>query len=253
MAEKIIGLSDDFWNIRGDMRIGKVLNIGTQCSLVRLAEGRFVFLDSYTLKGDIRDRVMALTDGGRMVEAVLNLHPFHTLHCARMAADFPGATFYGSARHWREVPQIAWASDPVESPAVAARFPQLAFSLPDGIAYISEDEAVHAGSLLAFHPPSGTLHVDDTINVLPLPEAVRKVLPVPRIAFHPTVRKALDDDRQAGARFCDWAERIAADWSATRTLCAAHSALARFEEGGFSDALRAAARKARPRLTAARR
>lgn len=62
MAEKIVQLSDEFWNIRGDLRIGGVLNVGTQCSLVRLAEGRFVFLDSYTLTGKIRERVMDLTD-----------------------------------------------------------------------------------------------------------------------------------------------------------------------------------------------
>lgn len=48
MAEEIIAVGNGFWNIRGDLRIAGVLNIGTQCSLVKLGEGRFVFLDSYT-------------------------------------------------------------------------------------------------------------------------------------------------------------------------------------------------------------
>lgn len=252
MAEEIIRLSDEFWNIRGDLRIAGVLNVGTQCSLVRLAEGRFVFLDSYTLKGDIRERVMALTDQGRAVEAVLNVHPFHTLHCAQMARDFPGATFYGSSRHVEVVPEVAWAPERVESDAVAARYPELAFSMPDGIDYISDIDGVHAGSLLVFHAPSGALHVDDTFNVLPLPEVVRKVLPIPQIAFHPKLKDALHDTPNAGAQFCDWAERIATDWSATRTLCAAHSALRRFEAGAFSTALRATIRKSRPKLLRAR-
>jgi hypothetical protein len=252
MAEEIIRLSDEFWNIRGDLRMAGVLNVGTQCSLVKLAKGRFVFLDSYTLKDDIRERIMALTDQGRAVEAVLNVHPFHTLHCAQMARDFPSATFYGSSRHAQKVPEVTWASERVESDAVTARYPELAFSMPDGIDYISDDEDVHAGSLLVFHAPSGALHVDDTFNVLPLPEIVRKVLPIPRISFHPKLKDALHDTPDAGAQFCNWADRIATEWAGTRALCAAHSALSRFGEGEFSTALRAAISKARPKLTEAR-
>ncbi|MEP2439310.1 MULTISPECIES: hypothetical protein [Alphaproteobacteria] len=126
MAEEIIAVGNGFWNIRGDLRIAGVLNIGTQCSLVKLGEGRFVFLDSYTLRSEIREQVMAMTDHGRAGEAMLNVHPFHTLHCAQMAEDFPAATFYGSARHKTLVPQVAWAEDTVESDAVATRYPELA-------------------------------------------------------------------------------------------------------------------------------
>ena len=249
MAEEIIAVGNGFWNIRGDLRIAGVLNIGTQCSLVKLGEGRFVFLDSYTLRGEIREQVMAMTDQGRAVEAVLNVHPFHTLHCMQMAEDFPAATFYGSGRHKTQVPQVAWAADTVESDAVATRYPELAFSLPNGIEYISEDESVHAGSLLVFHAASGALHVDDTFNVLPLPSIARKALRAPRIAFHPKLKEALLDEPDAGARFCDWADRIATEWFGTHMLCAAHSALSRFEEGEFSTALRATTEKTRRKLT----
>ncbi|MEJ6068792.1 hypothetical protein MT378_13690, partial [Psychrobacter sp. 16-Bac2893] len=115
MSDKIIDLGTGFWNIRGTFRLGGVLNIGTQCSLVKLASGRFVFLDSYTLTDDVRAQVMALTNNGQDVEAVLNLHPFHTVHCAQMAKDFPQATFYGSSRHHKKVPEVQWADDLVES------------------------------------------------------------------------------------------------------------------------------------------
>ncbi len=251
MAEEIIKVSDNFWNIRGDFRIGGVLNIGTQCSLVRLGDGRFVFLDSYALTGDIREQVMAATDGGNSVEAVLNVHPFHTVHCAQMAKDFPGARFYGSARHKSEVPEVNWEAQTVESDAVAAQYPELAFSLPDGIDYISDDESVHAGSLLVYHEASGALHVDDTFNVLPVPSVIRKVLPIPELSFHPKLEAALHDTPRAGTQFCNWAERLAKEWSGTRTLCAAHSATAQFEAGGFTKALLAASEKARPKLTKA--
>ena len=104
MTDKIHNLGAGFWNIRGTFRIGGVLNIGTQCSLIKLDSGRFVFLDSYKLTGDVRNEVMALTNNGQDVEAVLNVHPFHTIHCAQMAKDFPQATFYGSRRHHKKNP-----------------------------------------------------------------------------------------------------------------------------------------------------
>ena len=88
MSDKIIDLGSGFWNIQGTFKIGGLINIGTQCSLVKLDSGRFIFLDSYTLTDEIRDEVMSLTNNGDDVEAILNLHPFHTIHCAQMAKTF---------------------------------------------------------------------------------------------------------------------------------------------------------------------
>ena len=85
MTDHIHDLGAGFRNIRGTFRLGGVLNIGTQCSLVKLSSGKFIFLDSYALTGDVRDEVMALTNNGQDVEAVLNVHPFHTVSCAQMA------------------------------------------------------------------------------------------------------------------------------------------------------------------------
>lgn len=45
MREKIINLGNGFYNIRGNFRIGGILNIGTQCSLIRLDNQRYIFLD----------------------------------------------------------------------------------------------------------------------------------------------------------------------------------------------------------------
>ncbi|MER2165065.1 MAG: hypothetical protein ABS921_13175, partial [Psychrobacter alimentarius] len=140
MSDKIYDLDAGFWNIRGSFRVGGILNIGAQCSLIQLASGHFIFLDSYALTGDVRDKVMALTDNGQKVEAVLNLHPFHTVHCAQMAKDFPQAIFYGSSRHHTKVPEVQWAEDLVESEAVAQRYPELEFSIVRGIDYISSNE-----------------------------------------------------------------------------------------------------------------
>ncbi len=245
MSDKIIDLGTGFWNIRGTFRLGGVLNIGTQCSLVKLASGRFVFLDSYTLTDDVRAQVMALTNNGQDVEAVLNLHPFHTVHCAQMAKDFPQATFYGSSRHQKKVPEVQWADDLVESDAVAERYPELKFSLSQGVHYIAPNEMIHAGSLLAFHPASKSLHVDDTFMSPPtkLLEAV-----LPELLLHPTTKKALKNEPNAGKEYCDWASNLADDRRDVRNFCAAHSYLVKFKDGEFEKALLKAIAKARPKL-----
>ena len=245
MSDKIIDLGAGFWNIRGTFRLGGVLNIGTHCSLVKLTSGKFVFLDSYTLTDDLRAQVMALTNNGQDVEAVLNLHPFHTVHCAQMAKDFPQAIFYGSRRHHKKIPEVQWAEDLVESDAVAERYSELKFSISEGIHYISPNEMIHAGSLLAFHPASKSLHVDDTFMSPPtkLLEAV-----LPELLLHPTTKKALKDEPDAGKQYCDWATNLAHEWREVRNFCAAHSYLVKFKEGEFENALLKAIDKARPKL-----
>ncbi len=248
MSEQIHDLGAGFWNIRGSFRIGGVVNIGTHCSLVKLSSGRFIFLDSYALTGNVRDEVMALTNNGQDVEAVLNVHPFHTVHCAQMAKDFPQATFYGSSRHRKKVPEVRWADDLVESDAVADRYPELKFSMSEGIAYISSNEMIHAGSLLAYHPASQSLHVDDTFMSPPM-KLLEAVLP--ELILHPTTKKALKDEPNAGKHYCDWAEALAHEWCDVRNFCAAHSYLVQFKEGGFEKALIKAIKKARPKLETA--
>lgn len=245
MTDKIHDLGAGFWNIEGTFRIGGILDVGTQCSLVRLESGRFIFLDSYKMSGEARDQVMALTNNGADVEAVLNVHPFHTTHCAEMAKDFPQATFYGSSRHATQVPEVQWSADLVESAAVAQRYPELEFSLPQGIHYISPNDKVHAGSLLVYHPASRSIHVDDTF-ISPPTKLLKAVLS--ELHLHPTTKQALIDASDAGQQYCDWATQLAQDWCEVINFCAAHSGLVVFRSGEFTTALLTAIDKARPKL-----
>lgn len=249
MSEALHDLGNGFWSIRGDFRIGGVLNVGTQASLVRLGSGRFVMLDSYPLRGEVRDRVMALTDRGRAVVAILNLHPFHTLHCAAAARDFPQAALYGSVRHWRQHPGLDWRPEPVESAEVAEMFAgDLVFALPRGIDYFGANERVHAGSLLAWHPASRALHVDDTINVMPVPALLRRLVPRPRLFLHPSLPQAVQRRPGALDDFRRWLQDLAALTQDLRWLCAAHSGLREFGRGQFTDELVAAFRRVEGRL-----
>lgn len=253
MSEKILDLGNGFYNIRGNFRIGGVLNIGTQCSLIEIEKERFIFLDSYTLTNDLREQVMAMTDNGKQVEAVLNIHPFHTLHCEQMANDFPNATLYGSSRHKQQCPALNWATDNVESATVAQKYPQLQFSLPDGVHYICPNDKIHVGSLLVYHPASQALHVDDTFSTIAhfntlenLAEKIDQHLP--KLLLNPLTKKALKPEPNAGNDFCDWAENLAYEWRDTRYLCAAHADTVEFAIGEFQTVLKKEVAKMREKL-----
>ncbi len=224
MSERILKISDDFWNIRGDFKIGGVVNIGTHASLVRRKNGKFVLLDAYTLQGDIKAQIDALTNNGADIEAIINLHPFHTVHVKRAHAQFPDARLYGTRRHVDKFPDLPWQPELTESDECAALFSNdLDFSVPAGVDFISANEHLHFSSVLAFHKASKTIHSDDTLMYLQLPGALGK-LKKPEITFHMTLAKTLEKRAGAVKDFRSWAEQMAENWGDAKNLCAAHSA-----------------------------
>lgn len=245
MHDEVVALGHGFWNVRGSHESTGFLDLGTQCSLVQLDSGKFIFLDSYTLAGDVRDEIMALTNEGEDVEAILNLHPFHTVHCAQMATDFSNAIMYGSSRHHMQVPEVDWEPEVVESDVVIDRYPELQFSLPEGIYYIAPQDDVHSGSLLAYHPASKSLHVDDTFVTPPFAH-LRDDMPV--ISIHPRTKDALKDEPNAVEHYYNWAIDIAKKWGDTENFCAAHSALVKFENRDFETTLIEAINNGRAQL-----
>ena len=141
MADKILKISDTFWNIRGEFRVFGLLNIGTQASLVKRSNGKFVLLDSYTLQGDVKQKVDALTRNGDDIEAIINLHPFHTMHVAKAHADYPDAKLYGTQRHVDKFPDLPWQKELTDSSEFANLFSDdFEFSVPQGVDFISNNE-----------------------------------------------------------------------------------------------------------------
>ena len=224
MSDQLIEVGEGFWNIRGSFRIAGVLDIGTQCSLVRLANGRFILLDAYTLSGQVKREVDELTDGGADIEAILNLHPFHTVHVEWAHRAFPGARLYGTRRHQQRLADLPWEPERTEGKALQKKYAgDLEFSVPRGVDFISADENVHFSSVLACHPASGTLHVDDTLMYLRLPGIVRALGLGDSVSFHPTLARALLPRAGAAAEFRDWAVGVFKRWAQAENLCAAHT------------------------------
>ncbi len=252
MSKNIIQVSDDFWNIRGSFRVGGVINIGTHCSLIRRSNGKFVLLDSYPLRGAVKRQVFEATNNGNDVEAVLNVHPFHTVHVATTHKQFPNAKLYGTQRHRERAPSLPWEDLLVEDEALHKIFKNdFEFSIPRGVDFISANESVHFSSVMVYHPASKTIHVDDTIMYLKLPLHMRALAPIPRIAFHPTLAMALEKRSGAAADFRTWAEEIIDDWGDAENLCTAHTAtlLGRDNHGrSIKDRLSAALKKVSGKL-----
>lgn len=234
MPGDMLKISEDFWNIRGSYKIGGIIDVGTQASLVRRANGRFVFLDSYTLTSRVSREVDELTGGGENVEAILNLHPFHTVHVRKMHELFPRARLYGTARHLQRFPDLPWEEVRMEDTAVHEEFADdFDFSVPRGVDFISADEKVHFSSVLAFHLASRTIHSDDTLMYIRMPALLRLFGLSNAVSFHPTLAKALERRPGAASDFRSWAEQLIEGWRDAENLCAAHTAalLARENNG----------------------
>lgn len=224
MGDHIIQVADGFWNIRGSFKIAGLIDIGTQASLVRRAGGGFVLLDSYTLAGGLAEQVDELTGGPRNVEAVLNLHPFHTVHVRAIHERYPHARHYGTARHLDRFPDLTWERQRCEDEAMHALFREdLEFSVPRGVDFIAENEHLHFSSVLALHRATKTIHVDDTIMYVRLPRIARLIGITDSTSFHPTLAKVLERRAGAAEDFREWAKALAERWSDAENLCAAHT------------------------------
>lgn len=234
-------LHHDFWNFRGSFKIAKVVDIGTQMSLVRRANGRFIALDSYALADEDTAQLLALTEQGRLVDAIINLHPFHTLHCNALRAVLPDARLIGTRRHHAQLPGLTWDPGCIEDASTQAEFADdLAFSVPCGVDFISADDSVHVASVLVRHRASGIVHVDDTINVLKPPALLSAVLPAPRLRFHPMLAKALQKRPGAADEYATWARDLARTWAGTPIVCTAHSSVRDLSPDGWETEILAA-------------
>jgi hypothetical protein len=230
MSEKIIQITTDFWNVRGEFKILGVINIGTHTSLVRRTNGKFVLLDAYTLKGEVKGKVDALTNNGTEIEAIINLHPFHTVHVKKAHEQYPSAKLYGTQRHLDKFPDLPWQAERTESAEFADLYKDdFEFSVPQGTDFIPNNEMLHFSSVLAYHMESKTIHSDDTLMYMPLP-GLFGVLKKPEVSFHMTLGKTLQPRPGAVKEFRLWVTQLAEKWNDAENLCAAHSSVCRSSE-----------------------
>lgn len=75
---KVFRVADKFINIRGSFKLGPA-DIGVHTSLVKRKSGKWLMLDSVKLESQAKAEVDKITNNGADLEAILNLHPFHTV------------------------------------------------------------------------------------------------------------------------------------------------------------------------------
>lgn len=244
-------LGAGFYNIRGSFELLGI-DLGTQCSLVRRPSGRFLLLDACGLDDETARWLDRTTEGGASLEAVLHLHPFHTLSVREMHERYPRAKLHGTRRHHDRARDLPWEPLTTDDPELHATFADtLTFDVPRGVVLISDDEKVHFSSVLAIHAASKTLHVDDTLVYVRLPKLLRW-LKEDTLRFHPTLSRALEDRPGAAADFRAWARALIAKLEGVDNICAAHSAVLHGgQRGGRAPAARVARAlaKAEPALT----
>lgn len=218
----VIEVADGFWNIRAPFRIG-LIEIGTHASLVRLGSGKFVLLDACAFSEEVHQWIGELTGGGDNLEAVLHLHPFHTLYVAMAHERYPKATLFGTARHVEKLGALPWDERRVDDAAVHQLYAEdFAFTVPRGVDFISANEKLHFASVIAFHRASRTLHVDDTLLYIKLPLLLRWIAR-DVFRFHPTLAKVLEKRAGATDEFRAWAGELVELCREAKNLCAAHS------------------------------
>lgn len=252
MKSQLIKVADDFWNLRGSFRIAGLVDIGTHISLVKCSNGKFVFLDSYTVSDQQAEEIEAITGGSKNIEAILNLHPFHTVHVRAMHQRYPKAKLYGTARHRHKHDDLPWQKLHCEDSKLHDKYADdLDFSIPRGVDFISANENVHFSSVLAYHRASKTIHSDDTLMFVRLPLPMRWLGIGDSLSWHPTLSQALEKRPGAAAEFRAWAEELIENWGDAQNLCAAHTAplLARRNRGAsIEERIRKALDKIRGKL-----
>lgn len=74
----LVRIADTFTNIRASFKIGPA-DLHTHASLVKRSNNKWLMLDSVSMQDQVKQDVLSMTGNGKDVEAILNLHPFHTV------------------------------------------------------------------------------------------------------------------------------------------------------------------------------
>lgn len=225
---KVISISDNFWNIRSPFKVFGLIDIGTHASLVKLQSGKFVLLDSIPIikGGIVESHINELCNDGLDLEAIINLHPFHTVSIPHMHEQFPKARLYGTNRHHFKFPELPWQSEITESKEFQEIYKKdLAFHVPGGVALVTPNPNVHFSSVIAYHRKSKTLHVDDTFGYSKnVPLLAKALFSEDTVILHPMLTQALEKRTGAGKDFLDWMNKFISEHSEALNLCTAHNA-----------------------------
>lgn len=127
-------IGNGLWNVRVPFQIS-LLEIGTHMSLIQLDNGNFLVIDTVVVNDQLKREIDQLTDNGTKIEAVIAVHPFHTLAYSAFYKMYPDAKYYGTPRHLRKLTEIKWTGqlDDVENKQLLTKWaPEVELRIPAG-------------------------------------------------------------------------------------------------------------------------
>mmetsp|Transcript_6163 Transcript_6163/g.10628 ORF Transcript_6163/g.10628 Transcript_6163/m.10628 type:complete len:282 (+) Transcript_6163:193-1038(+) len=228
MPSSWVEVGPGFWNLRAHFKIlGGLLDLGTHMSLAKLSSGNFLVIDTVNLTPEGKAELDKLTDNGRLIEAVVATHPFHTLAFPSFYKAYPAPKYYGTPRHLRNIKEIPWAGD-VNVATVRSQWePDVYMRIPAGAEFVAPvpEKSNHFSNVFVFHKPSKTIHNDDTVLVSHNPPWILRLLGFKdgSMFFHPSLKgPGLYHTPEAPAQFRCWVKSIIEDWD-FENLCTAHN------------------------------
>jgi len=237
---RIVEIAPGFYNVRASFRsYSGLVDIGTHMSLVKLSKGSFLVIDTVPLDKGLKAEIDALTDNGSRIEAVLAVHPFHSLAFPAFYKAYPHPQYIGTPRHFRTLKDIPWAGE-INNPQILSRWnPDIHLRIPAAAEFKNPlpEKYNHFTSVWVYHKPSKTLHVDDTINYFDHPDALMKLAgkKSKTMEFHMSISgPGLFATPDAPKIFKKWVQDILEDWDFDN-MCCAHIGN---KIGGAKEALR---------------
>lgn len=104
-------------------------------SIIQLQNGRFLIIDTVAMNDIVKQELMELTNNGTKIEAVIAVHPFHTLAYPAFYKLFPKVKYYGTPRHLRKLTEINWSGqlDNDDNKNLLTKWaPEVELRIPDG-------------------------------------------------------------------------------------------------------------------------
>ncbi|CAF3746141.1 unnamed protein product [Rotaria sp. Silwood1] len=219
-------IGTNFWNIRVNFKmLAGLIDVGSHMSLIRLNNGKFLIIDTVILNDQLRNQIDHLTDNGKNIQAVIGVHPFHTLAFQTFYETYPKVEYYGTPRHLRRLTNIPWAGS-LEDCNIRKKWePEVEMKIPAGAEFVNPlpESSNHFISVFVFHHLSRTLHVDDTIVYGDHPSFLLKLIGFKHgtMAFHPSIKgPGLYPTVDAPLQFRDWMKTMLKDWTFDNICCA---------------------------------
>lgn len=109
------------------------VEIGTHMSVIQLRNGNFLVIDTVAMNDNLMQEFNELTHNGTKIEAVIAVHPFHTLAYPAFHKLYPKLKYYGTPRHLRKITQIKWAGQlDVDGNKLLQWAPEVELRIPAG-------------------------------------------------------------------------------------------------------------------------